>query len=97
MLIDCDRCEMRNIACDDCMVTALLGTAPAEVPGGVRIDEGEQAALGALAESGLVPPLRLVRPGECPGEQPGQHAGGAHGPAREAGGDAVHPQIRASL
>ena len=27
MLIDCDRCEMRDIACPDCVVTALLGPA----------------------------------------------------------------------
>lgn len=56
MLIDCDRCEMRDIGCDDCVVTALLGSTP----GNVHIDEGERAALGVLAESGLVPPLRLV-------------------------------------
>ncbi|MGH3098930.1 MAG: hypothetical protein ACRDMV_23330 [Streptosporangiales bacterium] len=94
MLIDCDSCEMRNIACDDCMVTALLGSAPAEAPGAVRIDEGEQAALGALAESGLVPPLRLVRPGE----HPGQHGGDrGHAPSRGGDGDAARPQIRASL
>ena len=60
MLIDCDSCEMRSIACDDCMVTALLG----DVPGSIDIDEGESAALGVLADSGLVPPLRLVVPDE---------------------------------
>ncbi|MQA05573.1 MAG: hypothetical protein GEV07_23590 [Streptosporangiales bacterium] len=56
MLIDCDRCEMRDIACGDCVVTTLLGS----VPGAVDIDDGERAALGVLAESGLVPPLRLT-------------------------------------
>ena len=56
MIIDCDSCEVRGLACGDCVVTALLG-AP---PGGVEIDEGERAALDALAGSGLVPPLRLV-------------------------------------
>lgn len=60
MLIDCDSCEMRSIACDDCMVTALLGGAPGS--GDIDIDDGESAALGVLAESGLVPPLRLVVP-----------------------------------
>lgn len=90
MLIDCDNCEMRNIACDDCMVTALLGSAPAEAPGAVRIDEGERAALGALAESGLVPPLRLVRPGQGSGDRD-------HAPSRDDGGNSVHAQIRASL
>ncbi len=25
MLIDCDECAMRNVACDDCVVSVLLG------------------------------------------------------------------------
>ena len=58
MIIDCDSCEVRGLACDDCVVTALLGAPPAE------FDEGESAALEALAGSGLVPPLRLVVPVE---------------------------------
>ena len=58
MIIDCDSCEVRGLACGDCVVTALLGSAPGEVD----IDEGERAALDALAGSGLVPPLRLVLP-----------------------------------
>ena len=58
MIIDCDSCEVRNIACDDCVVSALLGGPPGE------IDDGEVAALEALAESGMVPPLRLVVPVE---------------------------------
>ena len=39
MHIDCAHCRMRDLACDDCVVTALLG---------------------ALADVGMVPPLRLV-------------------------------------
>ncbi|HEY3682850.1 MAG TPA: hypothetical protein VGL93_07400 [Streptosporangiaceae bacterium] len=57
MLIDCARCRMRDIACDDCVVAVLLGGPPAR---GVEIGEGERAALGALADVGMVPPLRLV-------------------------------------
>ncbi len=56
MLIDCDSCVMRDIACGDCVVTVLLG-AP---PGGVEVDEGERRALAVLADSGLVPRLQLV-------------------------------------
>lgn len=48
---------MRDIACDDCVVAVLLGGPPAR---GVEIGEGERAALGALADVGMVPPLRLV-------------------------------------
>ena len=56
MLIDCDGCAMRDLACDDCVVTVLLGSTP----GGVEVDEGERLALNVLAESGLVPRLQLV-------------------------------------
>jgi hypothetical protein len=38
------------------VVTVLLGSTP----DGVEWDETERAALGVLADSGLVPPLRLV-------------------------------------
>jgi len=58
MLIDCDRCEMRDIACADCVVTALLST-PAEA---AEIGEDEQRALRVLADARLVPPLRLCPP-----------------------------------
>ncbi|GAC1440622.1 MAG: hypothetical protein NVS3B26_10380 [Mycobacteriales bacterium] len=56
MLIDCDGCAMRDLACADCVVTVLLG-AP---PGAVDVDDGERLALEVLADSGLVPRLQLV-------------------------------------
>ena len=56
MLIDCGTCQVRGDACGECVVSVLLG-AP---PGGVEIDLEEQHALKVLADSGLVPPLRLV-------------------------------------
>lgn len=52
MLIDCTSCSVRDIACGDCVVTALLG--PAEVT------PGQSAALAVLSASGLVSPLRMV-------------------------------------
>jgi hypothetical protein len=61
MLIDCDRCTVRGLACGDCVVTVLLSRPPS----GVRLDDEEQVAIGALAASGLVPPLRLVTPGRA--------------------------------
>lgn len=54
--VDCTSCAVRNLACGDCVVTVLLGMPET----GVDIDSSEQAALAALAESGLVPPLRLI-------------------------------------
>jgi hypothetical protein len=59
VLIDCDACAMRGPGCQDCVVTVVLGFS-AERSGSLRIDDDEKAALDALAESGLVPPLRLV-------------------------------------
>ena len=56
MLIDCDGCAVRGVACSDCVVTVLLGAPPE----GVRLDDTERRALTALADGGLVPPLRLV-------------------------------------
>lgn len=56
MLIDCDTCRMRDIACGDCVISLLLG-APEDSQ---DLDPVEAAALGALAAGGLTPPLRLV-------------------------------------
>ena len=75
MLIDCDGCAVRDLACADCVVTVLLGGPP----GAVDVDDDERRALDVLADSGLVPRLRLVplglpqpvgRPVGQPGEAP---------------------------
>lgn len=70
MIIDCDSCEVRDLACGDCVVTVLLGMPIRE------LDDGEAAALDALAGSGLVPPLRLVRPVDVPDRHPPEAAAG---------------------
>jgi hypothetical protein len=57
MLIDCDTCTMRGLACSDCVVTVLLGI---DSQHRAELDTDERQALGVLAEAGLVPPLRLV-------------------------------------
>jgi hypothetical protein len=57
MLIDCDQCEMRDLACPDCVVTALLGSS-----GPAEIGEEERRALRILADARLVSPLRLQAP-----------------------------------
>lgn len=56
MIVDCDRCQVRGNACQDCVITVLLG-AP---PGAVELDGAERRALDTLAEAGMVPQLRLV-------------------------------------
>lgn len=60
MLIDCARCAMRDIACDDCVVGVLVGdvAAAGHMP---ELDEVEHEALGRLAAVGLVPVLRHRR------------------------------------
>ena len=55
--IDCDTCLVRGLSCHDCVVTVLLGPPPE-----LSFDSEEQQALEVLAESGLVPPLRMVTP-----------------------------------
>lgn len=55
MLIDCDQCAMRDTsACDDCVVSCLLGDGP------VALSDDQAEAVSNLAEQGLVPELRLV-------------------------------------
>ena len=55
--VDCGTCIARGAACSDCVVSVLLGASG----GVVDLDRDEQAALEALADSGLVPPLRLIQ------------------------------------
>lgn len=55
MLIDCEQCAMKDTsACDDCVVSCLLGGGP------VDMSDSQAVALENLAEEGLVPRLRLV-------------------------------------
>jgi hypothetical protein len=56
MVIDCEGCTAKGPACADCVVTVLLGGPP----DGIQLDETERRAIAALADGGLVPPLRLV-------------------------------------
>jgi hypothetical protein len=62
MLIDCATCEMRDVACDDCVISVLLGSPPH-----VEIADETNAALRALADGGLVPPLRHTTPRRATG------------------------------
>jgi hypothetical protein len=54
MLIDCDSCAMRDIACSDCVVTMLLDRSRPD------LDQDECQAVDILANAGLISPLRLV-------------------------------------
>jgi len=89
MIIDCDRCEVRGVACGDCVVTVLLGAPPE----GVVLDHAERAAIGVLAEAGMVPPLRLVTGRAGRGGATKPERGGAALPER---GGAALPEIDGS-
>ena len=64
MLIDCERCEMRDIACADCVVTALLRLPgkPGRPGRPAEIGDAERRALHVLADAKLVSPLRMREP-----------------------------------
>jgi len=53
MVINCDRCEARGLACGYCVATALVGEE-------TDLGPAELRALTVLANAGLIPPLRYV-------------------------------------
>jgi hypothetical protein len=55
MLIDSEQCELRDRACPDCVVMALLSRTGRRC----EIGEAEHRALRVLADAGLISPLRL--------------------------------------
>jgi len=61
VLIDCETCSVRGIACPDCVISVLLETPHAPI-NAIDLDESERNAVSVFAASGLLPPLRLVRP-----------------------------------
>ncbi|MDN5760810.1 MAG: hypothetical protein L0H41_00630 [Microlunatus sp.] len=73
--VDCDTCAVRGPACSDCVVAVLLGAPPQ----GIALDLEDRQALAALADAGLVPPLRLVpgarRVESVPGRLEGTESG----------------------
>lgn len=57
MIIDCNDCAMQHTpACEDCIVPMLLDLAV----GAAELTSTEAAAVGHLADAGLVSPIRLV-------------------------------------
>ena len=58
LTIDCDRCTLHGTdACDDCVVSFLLGRDPDDA---VVIDADEARAIRMLERAGLVPCLRYT-------------------------------------
>jgi hypothetical protein len=59
MLIDCETCLAKDIACDDCVISVIFQEGFVD-EGPLDLDNDEAEALSALAEAGLIPQLRLV-------------------------------------
>ncbi len=66
MIIDCEQCTAAPVACGDCVVSVLLGLPGLAEPAAPLIADEHLAAVSALADSGLIPPLRLVKPATEP-------------------------------
>jgi hypothetical protein len=64
MIIDCRRCQARGTGCADCGATALLDppllAGPGPGPDYPDLDPAELRALTALANAGLIAPLRYA-------------------------------------
>jgi len=58
MMIDCDSCTMKRVRCGDCVMSVLLEIS---APDQRDLSEPTLTAITALAESGLVPPLRFIK------------------------------------
>jgi hypothetical protein len=54
MIIDCDRCQTRGLACGNCAKTFLEGEACTD------LGPAEIRALTVLANAGMIPPLRYA-------------------------------------
>ncbi|MEI6215675.1 MAG: hypothetical protein WCP64_00235 [Actinomycetes bacterium] len=60
MIIDCESCTMKDLACSDCVVSVFLSIATSG-PAKEEVSPQEITALSALADVGLVPPLRFAQ------------------------------------
>ena len=86
IVVDCDGCVARGLACDDCVVAVLLGPPRSRR----ELDAEEVSALDALAGAGLVPPLRLVRALDAASADGHDTSTGTDGAV--GGGSAAHPR-----
>jgi len=63
MNIDCEQCTAAPLACGDCVVSVLLGLPASFGDSSAVIADEHVAAMAVLAQSGLIPPLRLITGG----------------------------------
>lgn len=68
MHVDCDLCGAPPAACGDCVMSVFLGDD-------ATLSQADRGALSALADQGLLPPLRLVPMAPPEIEGPAQRRG----------------------
>ena len=77
MIIDCDSCIMRDIACKDCVVSVLI-SAPnnkSHEPSELGLEEAR--VIDLLSSRGMIPPLRYAQnEGESDNSQANQALSG---------------------
>jgi len=61
MIIDCDSCTMREIACQDCVVSVLIGDPRDQSSREPLLGDEESRVIDLLAPRGMVPPLRYAQ------------------------------------
>jgi len=54
MMIDCESCTMKDLACSDCVVSVFVSITSRE-----NVTPAAVQAIETLANSGFVPPLRF--------------------------------------
>ena len=62
MIIDCDKCVMKEIACGECVVAAFLAPVIEFAP---EVSQSTVEALEVLSSHGLVRPLHFKRAGQA--------------------------------
>ena len=66
MIIDCESCVMRDIACRDCVVSVLIEAPSSSADKGSEIGIEESRVIDLLASRGMIPPLRYAQNEKSP-------------------------------
>ena len=61
MIIDCDSCIMRDIACKDCVVSVLISAPSNQSDQPSELGLEEARVIDLLSSRGMIPPLRYAQ------------------------------------
>jgi len=61
MIIDCESCIMRDIACKDCVVSVLISSRVSQGQASSELGVEEARVIDLLSSRGMIPPLRYVQ------------------------------------